>query len=336
MSLFYSQNCEDVLLARCFEGQTTGFYVDVGAEDPIEGSITKHFSERGWTGINIEPVPFFFEKIKKDRPNDINLPCVASNRDDASLELCVAEGSGLSTLDNDRKTALQSQEALGVHTIEVESLTLNTILERHHKGRLDFLKIDVEGHELAVLQGIDLNQYRPRVVIIETTTPLIHPEGGRVPMPTRPQHASDYGEIQQILSQAHYELVYFDGLNTWWIDPKEPSLRKAFQTPANCFDTISPMETHRLIDQYQTREVDIRAEAEERVKAIDQRLQDAHQQIDALNLKINESHAQYQELSETHRQLALNHEAVLNSRSWKITAPLRRVTDRVRRAKEGE
>ena len=130
-------------------------------------------------------------------------------------------------------------------------------------------------------------------------------------MPTRPQHASDYGEIQQILSQAHYELVYFDGLNTWWIDPKEPSLRKAFQTPANCFDTISPMETHRLIDQYQTREVDIRAEAEERVKAIDQRLQDAHKQIDALNLKINvlnlkinESHAQYQELSEAHRQLA--------------------------------
>ena len=155
-------------------------------------------------------------------------------------------------------------------------------------------------------------------------------------MPTRPQYASDYGEIQQILSQAHYEQVYFDGLNTWWIDPKEPSLRKAFQTPANCFDTISPMETHRLIDQYQTREVDIRAEAEERVKAIDQRLQNAHQQIDALNLKINESHAQYQELSEAHRQLALNHEAVLNSRSWKITAPLRRVTDRVRRATEGE
>lgn len=47
MALFYSQNAEDVLLARCFEGQGTGFYVDVGAEDPIKGSVTKHFYERG-------------------------------------------------------------------------------------------------------------------------------------------------------------------------------------------------------------------------------------------------------------------------------------------------
>ena len=326
MSLFYSQNCEDVLLARCFEGQSTGFYVDVGAEDPIEGSITKHFSERGWTGINIEPVPFFFEKIKKDRPNDINLPCVASNQDDARLDLCVAEGSGLSTLNNERITALQGQQVLGVHTIEVESLTLNTILERHLKGRLDFLKIDVEGHELSVLEGIDLNKYRPRVVIIETTTPLIHPEGGRVPMPTRPQHASDYGAIQQILNQAHYEQVYFDGLNTWWIDPTEASLRSAFHTPANCFDTISPMETHRLIDQYQAREVAIRAEAEERVRAIDQRLQEAHTEINTIHRKIDSLNGAYQELAEAHRQ-------ILQSRSWKITAPLRRMTEQLHRLK---
>ena len=62
MTLFYSQNSEDVLLARCFEGENQGFYVDVGAEDPVEGSITRHFYERGWNGINIEPVPFFFDR----------------------------------------------------------------------------------------------------------------------------------------------------------------------------------------------------------------------------------------------------------------------------------
>ena len=98
MSFFYSQNCEDVLLARCFEEQNEGFYVDVGAEHPIEGSVTKHFYDRGWNGINIEPVPKFFELIKQDRPRDINIQCVASDRDHQLLRLHVAEGTGLSSV----------------------------------------------------------------------------------------------------------------------------------------------------------------------------------------------------------------------------------------------
>ena len=50
---FHAQNFEDVLLARCFEAQATGFYVDVGAEDPDIGSVTRHFYERGWRGLNV-------------------------------------------------------------------------------------------------------------------------------------------------------------------------------------------------------------------------------------------------------------------------------------------
>ena len=152
MSIFYSQNSEDVLLARCFEGQSNGFYVDVGAEDPIEGSVTKHFYERGWRGINIEPVPSFFNKIINDRPLDINLQCVASDRDNHSLQLCIAEGTGLSTLEIERQQALQ--QAYNVHAIEVKCQRLTTILEANVKQRIDFLKIDVEGHEINVINGL--------------------------------------------------------------------------------------------------------------------------------------------------------------------------------------
>ena len=135
-------------------------------------------------GINIEPVPFFFDRISSDRPRDINLNCVASDRDDQTLNLCVSEGTGLSTLEVERQEALKRNPERAVQLIEVQSQTLNSIFSTHAKRHIDFLKIDVEGHELAVLRGLDLTIHHPRVIVIETTLPSLHP-GGRVPMQER-------------------------------------------------------------------------------------------------------------------------------------------------------
>ena len=56
----YADNFEDVLLRRVFPRGTPGFYIDVGAFDPVALSVTKHFSDAGWRGINIEPVPALY------------------------------------------------------------------------------------------------------------------------------------------------------------------------------------------------------------------------------------------------------------------------------------
>ena len=66
----YAQNCEDVLLHRAFGKQETGFYVDVGASDPVDGSTTKAFYDRGWSGIDVEPGAVFAELVAA-RPRDI-------------------------------------------------------------------------------------------------------------------------------------------------------------------------------------------------------------------------------------------------------------------------
>jgi hypothetical protein len=71
----YAQNYEDVMLARAFGGRNTGFYVDVGAADPINLSVTKWFYDLGWSGLNIEPNKQLFERLAADRPRDINLDC---------------------------------------------------------------------------------------------------------------------------------------------------------------------------------------------------------------------------------------------------------------------
>src|SRR6185503_14466706 len=73
MMVSYAQNGEDVLLNRVFSGCRTGFYVDVGANDPIVHSVTKHFYQLGWRGINVEPHPEKYGRLCRDRPEDVSL-----------------------------------------------------------------------------------------------------------------------------------------------------------------------------------------------------------------------------------------------------------------------
>jgi SAM-dependent methyltransferase len=72
----YAHNAEDVVLARLFDGRN-GRYVDVGAGDPTESSITKHFYDRGWRGLNIESAPMLVERLRRDRPGDVTLEIAA-------------------------------------------------------------------------------------------------------------------------------------------------------------------------------------------------------------------------------------------------------------------
>src|SRR5689334_22637196 len=70
----YAQNHEDVVLARALHpDDRPGFWIDVGAGDPVFDSVTAAFAERGWRGVNVEPLPREFERMATARPNDINL-----------------------------------------------------------------------------------------------------------------------------------------------------------------------------------------------------------------------------------------------------------------------
>src|SRR5260370_16349910 len=71
----YAQNFEDVMISRLFEAGYRGFYVDVGAAHPEFLSVTCHFYNHGWSGINVEPTDRFYPLLCDARPNDINLQC---------------------------------------------------------------------------------------------------------------------------------------------------------------------------------------------------------------------------------------------------------------------
>ena len=84
------------MLARALADVDKGFYVDVGAQDPLIDSVTRLFYERGWNGINIEPVPHWFERLQAERTRDINLMCAVA-ASDGTLVLHEFSDSGLST-----------------------------------------------------------------------------------------------------------------------------------------------------------------------------------------------------------------------------------------------
>ena len=93
----HAQNGEDILLWRALCAIEEGFYVDVGAQDPTCDSVTRAFYDRGWRGINIEPVKNYFDKLCLERPRDITLQVAVGDRV-GSGTLYEFPNTGLSTL----------------------------------------------------------------------------------------------------------------------------------------------------------------------------------------------------------------------------------------------
>ncbi|MEP7085304.1 MAG: FkbM family methyltransferase, partial [Betaproteobacteria bacterium] len=149
----WAQNGEDALLARVLDGVECGCYIDVGANEPDTHSVTRAFYDRGWSGINIEPLLAFHARLAAARPRDINL-AVAAGEADGTVIIAEIADTGLSTADVD-VAARHARNGYPVLSREVPMLTLDTIWTRHVTGEVHFLKVDVEGKEAAVLAGID-------------------------------------------------------------------------------------------------------------------------------------------------------------------------------------
>jgi len=165
----YSQEGEDLILARIFSKQARGRYVDVGAHHPDRFSNTKLFYDRGWSGINIEPNPDSLPDFHASRPRDINLQLGVSDHS-TELSYHCFDDPALNTFDPDMvRHRLEHTAYKVLRTIPIRVERLSTILEQHLRpgDTIDFLTIDVEGQDLAVLKSNDWDRFRPRWVLAE-------------------------------------------------------------------------------------------------------------------------------------------------------------------------
>lgn len=232
----YSQNGEDVLLWRALKDVQRGFYIDVGAQDPVVDSVTKAFYERGWQGINIEPVTQWHDRLVRDRPHDINLRLAVSNQP-GTVKLFEVEDSGLST--SDLAFARRHEvEGHALHEHVVECATLDQICADNDVRSVQFLKIDCEGAEKSALEGISLSEVRPWIILLEATEPNS----------TKPT----WHDWEHLLTQRNYRFAFFDGLNRYYLANEHLELAAAFDAPVNVFDNVrkfSEIAAQDLIDR---------------------------------------------------------------------------------------
>lgn len=217
----YAQNGEDVLLSRALKKQTRGFYIDVGANDPVADSVTKLFYDRGFCGINVEPGRVF-DKLAQARSRDINLQIALSDREGECTFYEFPDSDGLSSLSADVR-ANQNRQCIE-RTVIVS--TLAGVCEKYVHGTIDFLKIDVEGHEPEVIAGGDWRRWRPRIVLVES--------------PTDGDGDGPYRQWEPRLLEADYLFAASDGINRYYVRSEDERLLGCFRRPLNVLDNYVP------------------------------------------------------------------------------------------------
>lgn len=165
----YAQCGEDIIawfLLRLLGIDRPG-YLDVGAHHPTRLSNTALFYAMGARGINIEPDPALFSVFPQQRPDDINLNIGVGPREE-TCEFFRMGDPTLNTFSAAEAHRLESERHIPILERRLLPLApLASIIQRAHRP-VDFVSIDVEGHDLAVLQTLDLTVTRPAVLCIET------------------------------------------------------------------------------------------------------------------------------------------------------------------------
>lgn len=280
----YAQNFEDVMLWRALSHIEGGFYIDVGAQHPTIDSVSLAFYERGWTGIDIEPVPEYASLLREQRPKNDVLQVALSNSG-GKASLTVVSGTGLSTVSSKRAADLQADtdKHPDLTVLQVDQCRMSDLTKYFEKRPVHWMKIDVEGHEKEVLEGWDPAILRPWVLVVEATVPN--------------SNTPDYAAWESLVLDAGYRCVYKDGLNRFYLANEHDELASAFEYPPNVFDDIR-LRSHSAMLQ------DLAAE----------HLRDVRQRV-----------ASYQRQVLALQHFEARYEAVVQSASWRVTAPLRLV-----------
>jgi FkbM family methyltransferase len=185
-------------LVREFLGPKPGYFVEVGANEPQRGSQTWALEQAGWTGILVEPQPALAAKLKAQRGARV-FAVACSSPENAGQELPLHVAGPMSGLDRTQ----MSHGAVPEAVIKVPVKTLDEMLiEAQAPAPIDFLSVDIEGHELEALRGFDFKRWQPRLVLLE-------------------DHVANRDKLR-FMRASGYRLIQHVVFNGWYVPDESP------------------------------------------------------------------------------------------------------------------
>jgi len=186
---YYGQYGQDVIIYEFFrkKGIRDGIFIDVGALDGLRFSNTYLLEQNGWSGICIEAHPSYIEILKSNRPNS-ECYSVAAGDENKMTTIRLNYRGSLTTLDFQKAAEWESEtDGLGRYlgnsgkkeingfkngSHEIEMRTIDSIIEEstERKDRpINLISIDIDGSEKYAFKGLDLNRWKPDLLVLEHT-----------------------------------------------------------------------------------------------------------------------------------------------------------------------
>jgi FkbM family methyltransferase len=198
MRAIFPDNAEERLKEDFFRSTPAGFFVDVGANAPRDGSQTWSLEQRGWSGVLVEPQPDLAARLRRGRHAKV-FAVACSSPDNAGKTLTLYLAGVQSSLKADFYAAGMQRAG----TCEVPVMTLDQVLEEAGApSAIDFVSIDVEGHDIDVLDGFTLARWRPRLLLIEDLVQNLR--------------------LHRYLESRHYRWFRRTGINSWYVRADAP------------------------------------------------------------------------------------------------------------------
>lgn len=201
-----SQFSEDIIIEIVLKNakRNKGVFIDVGCNHPIEYNNTYLLYLKGWRGINIDGNGTLIELYQQFRKEDINLHNLVSNKEEEVI-FNLSYKDKISTIDTDHVKSLGENKFPEHLRTKMTTKTLNTILAEHlvDEKEIDLLCIDVENHDFEVLTSIDLDKYKPYLIVIE--------------MLDFSMNAARENKIYNFLNEKGYTLTHFVFCNGFFV-----------------------------------------------------------------------------------------------------------------------
>lgn len=137
-----------------------GFYLDIGAYHPFAFNNTRWAYERGWRGMNIDPNEKSIKLFNAFRPDDININCGVSDKEEELIYYIKYGAEGMNSFIKEDEPSITDTKIIKLRNI-------NDILEEHHIEKIDFMDIDAEGFDERIVSAFNWKKYSPKCVLIE-------------------------------------------------------------------------------------------------------------------------------------------------------------------------